>query len=555
MFRRRIEGSDAGRGDRLGQGLRGLGIALVASLAPAGPASAQFSLEPDWARRPNAEEISREYPKLALALGIEGRVILSCDVTAVGNLKSCSVQKEAPGGFGFAAAALRMSRSFEMRPGIGLSRRAPHGDVRIPIDFKLPPLETPPAALPLSASGKALAARLVTNADPTPGFLTYYDTEAEKLEKGLPGVPPEAGVEAAKALRAAARAKAPGLRQAFGEAMAARLGDAELRDFVAFAESDTGRRWFAVDPTLRDRQMRLAREQQQRIRVEAHRILCRNRECASMAPGSTLVLDGGAAEPDPNAPLPYVPWSQRPTVTDTLGAWPISSLFGIAGYAVSTCTLGLLGAPEDCELAHESPKDLGVGSAAQRLTERYRVTPEFLATGVGKRVLIFAYFPSGPPPLTPTAAPPSLSPTRLALARRVAELQFQRFGDARDKAELAALKTRLAPLEPGLQREAEAALVAARDAVRPEFSEAQARLTAELYSEEDLRRIVRFEEGLGPAIQRAAKASEPELILVSRLVGDQVSAAARESFCKTRDCTPSPPQPTAANPEPSTRNP
>jgi hypothetical protein len=450
-----------------------------------------------------------------------------------------------------------MSRSFEMRPGIGIRRGAPHGEVRIPIVFRLPVVEAPPPAKPLSAAAKALAARLVASSDPAPGFLAYYDAEAAKLEAPPPGVEREAGAEAAKALRAAAQAKAPALRQAIGEAIAARLTDAELAEFVAFAESDVGRRWFAADPTQRDKHQRLNRVLQQRIQEEARKTFCRSRDCASAAPQPNEPSPR-AERADPDAPLIYVPWNQQPTVAETLAAWPISSLFGIAGYAVSTCTLGLQGAPEDCTVTYESPRALGVAAAAQRLNERYRVAPEFLASGAGKRVSIFAYFWPGVLAPPATAPPPAIAQTRFALARRLAELQSQRLGSAIDETSLASLRTRLAPLDAGLRRDAEAALVAARDATQSDLLDGRARIAAEAYDEDALRRIVRFEEALRPAIQRAANASEPELKAVGKVVGEQVSNAARATFCKRRDCDApvfTQPPPTAANPEPSTRNP
>lgn len=562
VFRRRIDGGRAGIGQLRGRGLHVLHFGVLASLLTTGPAAAQFTLEPDWARRPDADEISRQYPKLAVALAVEGRALMSCDVTATGGLESCVVQEETPKGFGFGAAALRMSRSFEMRPGIGVRRGAPYGAVRIPITFRLPPVEQPPPPKPLSTGGKALAARLVASADPAPGFVAHYEAEAAKLEAPTPGLAPETGAEAAKAMRAAAKAKAPALRQAFGEALAARLSEAELAQFVAFAESDVGRRWFAGDPVLREKHLRLNREQQQRLREEARKVLCRSHDCASAPPAEPVLRPDGPSgritAADPDAPLPYVPWSQRPTASDTLAAWPISGLFGIAGHAVSACTLGLQGAPEECVLTHESPKGLGVGAAAERLIARYRVAPEFLPPGVGKRVSISAHFPAGPLPRPATTAAPT-STTRFALARRLIELQSQRMEEATDHEALAGLRTRLEPLEPGLRREAEAALLSARDATRPELIDGRAQIIAEAFDEEALRRILRFEEAMGPVLQRAATGSDPELKAISLAVGEAVAAAARESFCKTRDCQApvftQPLPPTAASPDPSTRNP
>src|SRR4051812_25787350 len=72
--------------------------------------------QPDWLRRPTGEEMASYYPKIPLAVALEGAAILSCSVSAQGRLEDCTVPYESPAGAGFGAAALRLGRFFQMRP-------------------------------------------------------------------------------------------------------------------------------------------------------------------------------------------------------------------------------------------------------------------------------------------------------------------------------------------------------------------------------------------------------------------------------------------------------
>lgn len=69
--------------------------------------------DPAWVRRPDG--LDRYYPQRARARGVEGAVLLDCQVTPTGAL-ICVVLSETPARWGFAAAALRMSRDHQMLP-------------------------------------------------------------------------------------------------------------------------------------------------------------------------------------------------------------------------------------------------------------------------------------------------------------------------------------------------------------------------------------------------------------------------------------------------------
>jgi protein TonB len=69
--------------------------------------------DPHWTRRPR--DLARYYPRRAMERGVEGQVVLDCLVATTGRL-SCVVVSETPQNWGFAEAALRISRDYQMVP-------------------------------------------------------------------------------------------------------------------------------------------------------------------------------------------------------------------------------------------------------------------------------------------------------------------------------------------------------------------------------------------------------------------------------------------------------
>ena len=86
----------------------------------------------------SGDDVARYYPFFAQALGKDGRAVIRCQVTAAGTLTGCSVVHEIPKGWGFGAAALKMSALFQMRPAEdGDGRPVEGAQVTIPIRFRL----------------------------------------------------------------------------------------------------------------------------------------------------------------------------------------------------------------------------------------------------------------------------------------------------------------------------------------------------------------------------------------------------------------------------------
>jgi TonB family protein len=91
-----------------------------------------------WERRPLEHDIANHYPRDQLLAGVGGRVMLGCRIRANRTL-NCDVLEEEPGGVGFGAAAVVISREFLLsgdffgQPGLAENDR-----ITMPIRFVAP---------------------------------------------------------------------------------------------------------------------------------------------------------------------------------------------------------------------------------------------------------------------------------------------------------------------------------------------------------------------------------------------------------------------------------
>lgn len=86
-------------------------LAPVEDAQPVGPAP--VITQPVWIQRPRNP--ARFYPRAAFMEGIEGQVVLDCDVEVNGRLQ-CAITSETPTGRGFGDAALAIAAAHVMQP-------------------------------------------------------------------------------------------------------------------------------------------------------------------------------------------------------------------------------------------------------------------------------------------------------------------------------------------------------------------------------------------------------------------------------------------------------
>jgi TonB family protein len=138
-----------------------LSIILFQAAAPAAatPPKPSIVTQPDWARKPNAEDLARFYPEAAVRKNEGGRATFECHVVEDGTLADCHVLEDSPPGDGFGEAALKLAPLFKMRPMTKDGQPVAGGTVRIPIRFILPGgfLDTMTAELSCYGQSAALA--------------------------------------------------------------------------------------------------------------------------------------------------------------------------------------------------------------------------------------------------------------------------------------------------------------------------------------------------------------------------------------------------------------
>lgn len=108
------------------------------AVTPEPPRPVPVITQPDWVRRPTADQLMRAYPSAAEARGIGGVAELSCLVRVDGSLTGCSVTTETPGNQGFGRAAVSLSRYFRLSPRTVDGQAVDGARVSMAIRFDLP---------------------------------------------------------------------------------------------------------------------------------------------------------------------------------------------------------------------------------------------------------------------------------------------------------------------------------------------------------------------------------------------------------------------------------
>ncbi|WP_394760482.1 TonB family protein [Phenylobacterium sp.] len=91
-----------------------------------------------WLKRPNGDDIARIYPSAAASKSVEGQSTMRCQIQADGHLADCITLSEAPAGWGFGEAVLKLAPKFQVDLKKGVGARAPGNTITIPVRLILP---------------------------------------------------------------------------------------------------------------------------------------------------------------------------------------------------------------------------------------------------------------------------------------------------------------------------------------------------------------------------------------------------------------------------------
>jgi hypothetical protein len=112
-----------------------LATAVGGSRALAQAKPAVFT-EPDWKRKPSADQLIAVWPHEALKQHKLGQAVIHCRVNVAGGLYNCKVVSETPPGLGFGDAALALTPQFLMNPATRDGQPIDYDGVTIPLNWK-----------------------------------------------------------------------------------------------------------------------------------------------------------------------------------------------------------------------------------------------------------------------------------------------------------------------------------------------------------------------------------------------------------------------------------
>lgn len=497
-------------------------------------AHAQTIQEPDWVSKPTFDQLYHAYPALAAEMGIGGRAVIACRVSALGVLEACEVVDETPKGIGFGFAGLSMSEYFRMRPLTVNGRGVPGGDVRIPLRFQIPARrsENPAASTPPNALARAK--QLVDLSGVATEVRERLEAEQSAFErKSKPGV--ETGVREAgeQALRAARDRAVPKTVDLMARFYASRLSIEDLDALIDFYQSEPGRALVAQRLNIIKAYMRAGTIHSVWTANDARDELCRNRDC-----------DVESALGNFEDRLDWVEEPSAATIRRQAPALP--AFLRMAGGAHLACGIGAFNRLDHCKVEVEAPQGLGFGRAALGLAGYYRVSTTFLAlAGPDAKVGLTVRFHAEPRQREATA--PKVDARRLALAKAM-------LAPRDDSAQMALsidralTQLRNAPSQAGdgaKEDQLEDVVRRSSEKRLPQTLAIVAAEVATLFSEAELNGIVAFQKTPASRALNIAEHERNETGVPGWFaVEEETLADARAVFCKSQDCTP--PRPRSA---------
>jgi len=249
---------------------------------------------PDWLVRPNSASLAEAYPKLALALDIEGRASISCKVTAEGSLANCVAVSESPIGLGFGEAALSLAPTLRMKPKKIDGKSVDGGTVRIPIHFTQPQTPSPPRTDtvgsevfgPITPTALELGRSIVRAQDISSrgkvAFELYLMKMSSARQAGLDEKLKDDGISA---LRAGFQKAEDEILEILAKGYAGAFNETELKDVEAFLSSPSGKAFTTRSPTIFQSVSQRSENLPATTTSAAHDIYRADHPCTSVPPG------------------------------------------------------------------------------------------------------------------------------------------------------------------------------------------------------------------------------------------------------------------------------
>lgn len=304
--------------------------------------------KPVWTRQPSGQQISALRPARVVTERMSGGAVLDCVVTATGALSGCKVEREAPRGYGFGAAALKAAPLFRMAPATADGRATAGARVRAPVTF----------------DARRVGGVMTVMAHPM--WIGAPDLAAVQA-----AYPPSAGGASGKAV----------VRCAFD--IEGRATDCELK-----SESPAGKGFGAAALGLADDFV---------LRHEAGD--------ADILPGIVADIPFAFQSPEAKARrLPQPQWLTELTAAAAEDLFPPAAREAgtTSGGGLVNCLVDDGGGLTDCRVARERPSNLGFGDAALQAARLLVMSPwnEAGEPVAGRRVSVPIRLRLVTPPLT-----------------------------------------------------------------------------------------------------------------------------------------------------------